>query len=194
MAPDAIPLSRYHQDDGMNLRPYILAFCFFWGLLFGFLIYVKDGENRNLFHQNLAEEQRLRNLTQTQKPEPPVLQMTQNEVGREPRKMPVAPDVTNERPAEINVRDLLTSRSVGSFSRVWNGSRIPDHARIEMNPAWGLTRLTAPLPQQPVRLQDDPTRRGRDIDHLPVRDEASPRPPVPTPGLGEIEMPELDDF
>lgn len=194
MAPNAAALPRPHHDDGLNLRPYVLVFCFFWGLLFGFLIYVRGGAERDTFHDNLNRERIEREQSTRTRPETPVLRMDEREVSATPSVMPVPPDASRERPAEVSIRELLTSRSVGSFRRVWNGSRIPDHARIEMNRHWGLTPQTAPLPANPVRFQPDPhTTRGGAIDHLPPPG-SSPRPPVPTPTLGDIEMPELDDF
>lgn len=159
----------YPFEERRNLRPYILLLCFFWGLVCGFVWFLRRGP------------------FQPPPPELPRRSPTPSVEAPPPRPLGTPPPgpLPVSTPLPVSIPEVRASVSTFPPPQEAPQESIPpldetppDLPPLQLSPQWGLTGKTAKLPPLPLPLE-----------------KPSPRiepPPPPLPSGGTVpELPEL---
>lgn len=159
-----------HADEQRSVRPYLLGVCFLWGLLAGFVFYLWSPSS-NVVED--PENQQAGDVTKTA----PVATT----------EAPLSPPVAPKQPGPFDGVEIEEGRvPVVAAGPIRGPDRLsipetpPPTTRMFLNPRWGLTAQTAPLPPKPVKPkeQEEPSRP---LERAPL--QLNPE---------ELEGPELD--
>lgn len=177
------------QVEKRNLRPYVLSFCFFWGLVLGFAVYSTSQSTAEITEKEqkiaqAAEAARLKKIAEQNAKKNAAPTENTKKVGADVKPPIVVADLPAEqlKSEEDEVRTAAQSRD-------WRS--IPQASKVRLNPAYGLTARTSPLPLPPERLNLREIRRRnarttatlRNPTPQPARPAATPSPDLPMPEI-----------
>ncbi len=172
------------HDERHSVRPYVLAFCFLWGLIFGFVFYLTNsatGSNPEQVAEQPPETEEQPVATEGSEPEP-VAESSKRSVTEEPpaQRMIEIPDgpVTEKRRLDP---DPVPTPKAETAERHLVESAPPPSRPLHLRPDWGLTGRSIAAPPKPISL-DKPVPKS-DIP-----------PPIPDEELrlDDDKLPELD--
>lgn len=189
-----------------NIRPYVLSICFAWGLILGFIVYSTSQSTAEIIEKEQAalkaqEAARQKQLAEERAKSGAAPTEKTKEVSADVKPPIVVPDLTAAQltPEEDEVKNAAKSKD-------WRS--IPQLAKAVLNPAYGLTARTSPLPVAPERIdvQEIRRRNARAVSgiSIPAATRSEPKITLPDapktqpaqaesrPERPDLPMPEID--
>ncbi len=172
------------NEHKKNIRPYILIFCFFWGLVLGFAsyMYMKTAAQRLEIIEVAEEKENQRKQQEYEKSKTKIEQIDPFKKTEEVEK---PPEVTNIL-AKPEVK-LIDEKIIAPDFR-----KAPIVPNLELEQMPGLTGLTVAKPVKPIPPKAEVVNRSIQTKTTPARRKQNPFADESVV-LDDVAPPELDD-
>lgn len=162
-------------------RPYILGFCFLWGLILGFVIYLKtesyaqkEKTEQAIKQQQLQDQKKLEEKKNAEK-------ITKTPDFSKIKKNQVSPVDIDQMTKPVDVNNLIFEEKKNQSLR-----KPPEPQRLTLNSKWGLTGMSTYRPIKPVKL----VKPAPKVNFNPPKPAGRTKKPV---NINDVELPELSD-
>jgi len=167
-----------------NIRPYVLGLCFFWGLVLGFVVYRTTQSTAEITEKERAEAQaqeqaRLQKLAAERAKTNNTPTVNIKKVSKEVKPPITVPELAPQLAQPVD--------EVANAAKSHDWRSVPQIAKVSLNPAYGLTARTSPLPLSPEKLNIRETqRRNARAEAMFMQPNPQPSRPAESTGVQRI--------